>query len=84
MTDSADHNPATDAGEANSADIHEMFRRVREHPEFVFGTIFVRGDFPRGEVPDDFPSKWATDILAERGNPYIADTVGVDEDEDEK
>lgn len=55
--------------------IHDLFRAVREHPDFVFGTIFVTGDFPDEQVPDDFDASRATDALAERGNQYIEDTA---------
>lgn len=68
-------------------DIVELFRRVRAHPEFVFGTIFVRDDFAHATVPTTFSSKRATDMLAERGNQMIDDAgaapLGEDGDEDE-
>jgi hypothetical protein len=57
------------------SDIHELFRRVREHPDYVFGVIFVLDDFPHREVPDDFSPKHASDMLAERGNEAIADVT---------
>lgn len=53
--------------------IHDLFEQVREHPDFVFGTIFVREDFPGANVPEDFPSRYAADLLAERGNLFIDD-----------
>ncbi len=84
MDDSTDREPPRNNGDPSGPEIHSLFRRVQKHPDFVFGTIFVRGDFPRGEVPDDFSRKWATDILAERGNLYIADPVGVDEDAEDE
>lgn len=64
-------------------DIHELFRKVREHPEFIFGTIFVPGDFPNEDVPEDFPRSQATDRLAETGNLLIGDLCGMEDDEDD-
>lgn len=29
--------------------VHDLFAELREHPDFVFGTIFVKDDFPGGE-----------------------------------
>ena len=54
-------------------DIFDLFERVRAHPDFVFGTIFVLEDFARGAVPAGFSPRWATDALAERGNQMIGD-----------
>lgn len=34
-------------------DIHELFQRVKEHPDYVFGTIFVKADFPEWEFTDE-------------------------------
>lgn len=62
-------------------DIFELFRRVREHPDFVFGAIFVAGDFPNDAVPEDFPSNRADDALAERGNEFIFDIAGDGEED---
>lgn len=64
-------------------DIFDLWRKVQAHPDYVFGTIFVPGDFPNEEVPEDFPANRATDALAERGNLYIIDTVGEPEDDPE-
>jgi hypothetical protein len=61
--------PARREGE----DIHELFLRVQQHPDFVFGAIFVLGDFADATVPDAFSPKWATGALAERGNAMIVD-----------
>lgn len=52
--------------------IHELMSAVRAHPDFVFGTIFTRGDFPRGVVPEDFNDSLIEDLLTEHGNEYIA------------
>jgi hypothetical protein len=71
---------------ADDEDIFELFRRVQHHPDFVFGTIFVRGDFADETVPAAFSPKWATDALAERGNAIIDDagaTPDVDDDADD-
>jgi hypothetical protein len=71
MANGASRDSRRDASDGTGVDIDALFRRVREHPDFVFGTIFVRDDFPRGEVPEEPSSKWANDTLAERGNLYI-------------
>jgi hypothetical protein len=60
--------------------IHELMQRVREHPDFVFGTYFCTGDFPGEQVPEDFPVNRATDALAETGNLLIADICGEGEE----
>lgn len=49
---------------------------------FIDGYSERWSDFPNEEVPGTFSRKWATDALAERGNLYIADTVGVDDEEE--
>jgi len=59
----------------------ELLDRVREHPDWVFGTIFVIADFPGGKVPEDFSARHAIDCLAEAGNEYIELTVGCGEDD---
>lgn len=50
--------------------IYDLFQKVRNHPDYVFGTIFTTDDFPDG-VPDDFNGDYATDHMAEAGNEYI-------------
>jgi hypothetical protein len=55
--------------------IFDLMAKVREHPDYVFGTIFVRGDFPGEVVPDDFPVRQVEDRLAEHGNEMIDDLV---------
>lgn len=53
--------------------VHELFKEVREHPDFVFGTIFVKEDFPGGE-PRWLPTggqDWAEDHLVAAGNTFI-------------
>lgn len=51
--------------------IHDRMQRVREHPDYVFGTYFTVHDFDDDRVPDDFPVNRATDALAEAGNQFI-------------
>lgn len=60
--------------------IHDLFEQVRQHPDFVFGTIFVREDFPGSIIPEDFSPSLATDMLAERGNLLIGDQATYCED----
>jgi len=55
-------------------DIFKLFERVRKHPDFIGGTIFVKEDIPEGKrLPDDYRKKWLTDPLAERGNLILED-----------
>ena len=63
-------------------DIFELLNKVREHPDYVFGTIFVPGDFPGNIVPEDFSGRWGEDTLAQAGNEYIYDIVGDADDDD--
>ena len=65
-----------------SEDIFELFRRVQQHPDYVFWTIFVLDDFADETVPAGFSPKWATDALAERGNAII-DDAGATPDADD-
>lgn len=50
--------------------VYELMRQVRDHPDFVFGTIFTIDDFD-DDVPDDFNENRAQDALVEAGNDYI-------------
>ena len=69
--------PGEDDWEASDgSDIFALMDRVRQHPDYVFGTFFVPGDFPGGTVPDDFNTSYITDKLAEAGNEYIEFVVG--------
>lgn len=53
-------------------DIHNLFAEVRNHPDFLGGTIFVHADIPKGRrLPSDWREKWLTDPLAERGNQLL-------------
>lgn len=60
-----------DPGEPES--IHDLFARVREHPDYVFGVIFVRDDFPNGEVSWDewHDPKHAEEHITAAGFEYI-------------
>lgn len=55
--------------------IHDLFSKVRQHPDYVFGTIFVAADFPGETVPDDFNENRAEDCIVEAGNHFIDDTA---------
>jgi len=55
-------------------DIYELMQEVRNHPDFVFGTIFTVEDFPDG-VPEKFSARHAEDALAERGNEVIENFI---------
>lgn len=53
--------------------IHDLFNAVKAHPDFVFGTIFVKDDFPDGEAlwGEHGDAKWATEHIVAAGNEYI-------------
>lgn len=59
--------------EEASPSMADLMSAVRAHPDFVFGTVFAPGDFPNGEVPDEFNSGVATDRITEVGNEMISD-----------
>jgi hypothetical protein len=56
--------------ETMSDSIYTLMTQVREHPDYVFGTVFTVEDFPEG-VPDSFSESKANDALVERGNEFI-------------
>ena len=69
--------------------IHDLFRKVQEHPDYVFGTIFTVEDFSRNDHNHlgAFPVYDAVDALSTAGNEFI-EAVGYtpdiyDEDEDD-
>jgi hypothetical protein len=62
--------------ETDTPDVLELFDEVKAHRDYVFGTVFVRQDFPGENVPAGFSARHATDALAEAGNEYIELTVG--------
>lgn len=53
--------------------IHDLMRAVTAHPDYVFGTIFVKDDFPGGEVNwGEFgDAKWAEENIVAAGFEYI-------------
>lgn len=67
--------------------IHDLFAKVRAHPDFVGGTIFTLDDVAeRGELPSDWKEKWLTDRLVECGNEtldLILGVAGSDDDAEE-
>lgn len=66
MTTSLNHHTST-----TQPSIDELYKLVREHPDFVFGTIFVAEDSPDGEVPADFRVKSAEAAITVEGNEFI-------------
>jgi hypothetical protein len=52
--------------------IHVLYMQMRDHPDFVFGTIFIRDDFENGVVPDSFDKGLATDAMIEVGHDAIS------------
>ena len=61
--------------------IHDLFARIREHPDFVFGAVFALDDFADGTVPGEFSPKQAEERISETGNRLIADAGGCPQDE---
>lgn len=52
--------------------IHDMFAEVKEHPDFVFGTVFVKDDLPKDfEWGDLHDPKHAEDHIVQAGFEYI-------------
>jgi hypothetical protein len=51
----------TDTGRGNPPPqretIHDLFTRIREHPDFVFGTVFSLDDFADGKMHGEFSPK---------------------------
>ena len=74
--------------------IHEFFEAVRNHPDFVFGTIFTIHDFSEREHAflRDFLTYDAEDSITFAGNIFIEesgfrpsfyDDNGIDEEEED-
>ncbi len=54
------------------SDIYDLIRQVKQHPDFVFGTIFTRGDFSdRDRHRVQKMSGDATEWLVMRGWEYL-------------
>lgn len=64
--------------------IYELFNAVREHPDFVAGTIFTKDDVPEGkQLPPVWKSKWAEDPMIAAGNEALETFYYGDDDEDQ-
>jgi hypothetical protein len=74
--DSNQPDTASRNGPQQQETLHDLFTRVREHPEFVFGTVFEVGDFGDRSVPDDFSPKQAEARIVETGNRLIVEAGG--------
>jgi hypothetical protein len=55
--------------------IHELFKKVREHPDFVFGAVFTTGDFDIADS-ENLDQVAATDSLVQYGMELIDDYQG--------
>jgi hypothetical protein len=68
----------------STPDIHDLFQQVRDHPDFVFGTIFVTADFPSEQAAeqarDTHWDKAFENQLVETGNSLISDEFGTAQD----
>jgi hypothetical protein len=53
--------------------IHDLMRAVKAHPDYVFGTVFVKDDFPGGVVAweETGDAKWAEEHVTAAGFEYI-------------
>lgn len=62
-------------GGTGVASIHDLFQKLREHPDFVFGQIFVRDDLEgQGIDPDKFTAshvKWAEEAMVAAGFEFL-------------
>ena len=57
--------------------IHDLFQQVREHPDFRFGTIFVRGDIEDGGYGWNAEDpKWAEQHITRAGFEYLDEVAG--------
>jgi hypothetical protein len=62
------------------SDIYSLFNEVKNHPDFVGGTIFTTDDIPEGiKLPDDFREKDLSNYLAQVGNQMLDDLCLYDE-----
>ena len=50
--------------------IHDLFARVKAHPDYLFGTIFVTKDLPVEKL-NDLGVKWGEEALVAAGAEYI-------------
>lgn len=65
--------------------VHDLFQKVRNHPDFVFGVIFVEADFDNLLNDADFAAqvdtlktnpKHAEECITAAGFEFIENTVG--------
>ena len=61
---------------ARQRSIYSLMQQVRNHPDFVGGTIFTIHDIPEGKrLPPNWREKWLTDSLTEHGNAVLDDLL---------
>lgn len=53
--------------------INQRWASVTKHPDYLFGTMFQRGDLGEDADPDEFPASVASGQLSELGNQIIAE-----------
>ena len=64
--------------------IYKLFNAVREHPDFVAGTIFTKDDIPEGKsLPPVWKSRWVEDPMIDAGNVVLENFYCGDDDEDQ-
>ena len=60
-----------------TASIHDLFRQVKEHPDFRFGTIFVAADIEDGGYGwNQEDPKWREQHLTRAGFDYLDEVAG--------
>jgi len=52
-------------------DIHELWRKVREHSDYIGGVIFTVHDLPNPDAEYIESPRYLESYLAEKGNDYI-------------
>lgn len=57
--------------------IHDLFQKVREHPDFRFGTVFVAADIEDGDYDwNEHDPKWAEQHITRAGFEYLEEVAG--------
>lgn len=57
--------------------IHDLFKQVKEHPDFRFGTIFVAADIEDGDYDwTEHDEKWAEEAIVSAGFEYLEFNAG--------
>jgi len=60
---------------SDTESIHDLFAKVKAHPDFRFGTIFVADDLPDDAPTDPGAYRGFRDYMTESANQSIADRL---------